>query len=210
MSVCQPPAAPDADDGDAPHSPTTSTTTPASTAPTQTTARRLRRDHAHRARARVHRKAGNGTAEGLRAAHAVVRAHGLHRNGHLRLPPQPDPARADRHRRRAPTTGTTSRRSSSSTAATSAPTPSSRARQVSVVSQSDTEVTLAYSLIARGDPLCCPSGGQAKVRFQLNNGQLTSARADPAGQLAAGLASSRTAGRVATPRARRRRGSSLS
>jgi LppP/LprE lipoprotein len=44
--------------------------------------------------------------------------------------------------------------------------------QVSVVSQSDTEVTLAYSLYRPGDPLCCPGGGQARVRFQLNNGRL--------------------------------------
>ncbi len=44
---------------------------------------------------------------------------------------------------------------------------------VSVVSQSDTEVTLAYSLYHSNNPLCCPGGGQAKVRFQLNNGQLT-------------------------------------
>ena len=43
---------------------------------------------------------------------------------------------------------------------------------VKVVSQSDTEVTLAYPLYRRGDPLSSPSGGQAKVRFQLNNGKL--------------------------------------
>jgi hypothetical protein len=43
---------------------------------------------------------------------------------------------------------------------------------VSVVSQNDTEVTLAYPLYRKGDPLSSPSGGVAKVRFQLNNGQL--------------------------------------
>jgi uncharacterized Zn-binding protein involved in type VI secretion len=43
---------------------------------------------------------------------------------------------------------------------------------VSVVSQSDTEVTLAYPLYRRGDPLSSPSGGVARVRFQLNNGKL--------------------------------------
>ena len=42
-----------------------------------------------------------------------------------------------------------------------------------VVSQGDTEVTLAYPLYHPRDPLCCPGGGQAKVRFQLNNGKLT-------------------------------------
>jgi hypothetical protein len=44
---------------------------------------------------------------------------------------------------------------------------------VRVVAQSDTEVTLAYPLYRPSDPLCCPGGGQATVRFQLNNGQLT-------------------------------------
>jgi len=43
---------------------------------------------------------------------------------------------------------------------------------VSVVSQNDTEVTLAYPLYRKGDPLSSPSAGVAKVRFQLNNGQL--------------------------------------
>ena len=42
-----------------------------------------------------------------------------------------------------------------------------------VVGQSDTEVTLAYPLYRKTDPLCCPGGGQATVRFQLNNGKLT-------------------------------------
>jgi hypothetical protein len=41
-----------------------------------------------------------------------------------------------------------------------------------VASQGDTEVTLAYPLYRRGDALCCPGGGQARVRFQLNNGKL--------------------------------------
>lgn len=45
--------------------------------------------------------------------------------------------------------------------------------QISVVSQSDTEVTLAYRLYHPNDPLCCPGGGEARVRFQLNNGRLT-------------------------------------
>jgi hypothetical protein len=43
---------------------------------------------------------------------------------------------------------------------------------VKVLSQSDTEVTLAYPLYRHTDPLCCPGGGQAHVRFQLNNGKL--------------------------------------
>lgn len=44
---------------------------------------------------------------------------------------------------------------------------------VKVVSQGDTEVTLAYPLYRSGDALCCPGGGQATVHFQLNNGRLT-------------------------------------
>jgi|GEM_PF-633889 hypothetical protein len=43
---------------------------------------------------------------------------------------------------------------------------------VEVVGQGDTEVTLAYPLYRPHDSLCCPGGGQATVRFQLNNGQL--------------------------------------
>jgi LppP/LprE lipoprotein len=44
--------------------------------------------------------------------------------------------------------------------------------RVKVVAQSDTEVTLAYPLYLPHDPLCCARGGQATVRFQLNNGRL--------------------------------------
>ncbi len=43
---------------------------------------------------------------------------------------------------------------------------------VKVVAQNDTEVTLAYHLYRPHDPLCCAGGGQASVRFQLNNGRL--------------------------------------
>jgi len=43
---------------------------------------------------------------------------------------------------------------------------------VHVISQSDTEVTLGYALYRPGDSLCCPSGGEAHVTYQLNNGAL--------------------------------------
>ncbi len=43
---------------------------------------------------------------------------------------------------------------------------------VKVVSQGDTEVTLAYPLYRKGDALSSPSGGEAHVTFALNNGQL--------------------------------------
>jgi LppP/LprE lipoprotein len=48
-----------------------------------------------------------------------------------------------------------------------------------VLSQSDTEVTLSYPLYRHSDPLCCPGGGHASVRFQLNNGKLTPLDAIP-------------------------------
>jgi hypothetical protein len=43
---------------------------------------------------------------------------------------------------------------------------------IKLVSQSDTEATLAYRLYRPGDPLCCAHGGEATVRFALNNGRL--------------------------------------
>jgi hypothetical protein len=58
---------------------------------------------------------------------------------------------------------------------------------IKVVAQSDTEVTLAYPLYRSHDALCCPSGGHANVRFQLNNGKLTPLDAIPPASSAAGL-----------------------
>jgi hypothetical protein len=43
---------------------------------------------------------------------------------------------------------------------------------VKVIAQSDTEITLAYPLYRKSDPLSSPSGGQATVHFQLNDGKL--------------------------------------
>jgi hypothetical protein len=45
--------------------------------------------------------------------------------------------------------------------------------RVSVLEQGDTRVALAYALYKKSDPTCCPSGGQATVRFELDNGTLT-------------------------------------
>ena len=56
-----------------------------------------------------------------------------------------------------------------------------------LLSQSDTEVTLGYPLYRRNDPLCCPGGGQAKVRFQLNNGKLTALDPIPPAERSSGL-----------------------
>ena len=44
--------------------------------------------------------------------------------------------------------------------------------QVHVLAQSDTEITLGYSLYRPSDPAGAPSAGQATVHFALNNGQL--------------------------------------
>jgi LppP/LprE lipoprotein len=56
-----------------------------------------------------------------------------------------------------------------------------------VVSQSDTEVTLAYPLYRKADPLCCPGGGQATVHFQLNNGKLAALERIPPVNPSSGL-----------------------
>jgi hypothetical protein len=57
---------------------------------------------------------------------------------------------------------------------------------VSVVSQGETEVTLAYALYRKGDALSNPTGGVAKVRFQLNNGQLAALDPIPPASSASG------------------------
>ncbi len=59
---------------------------------------------------------------------------------------------------------------------------------ISIVSQSDTEVALAYALYRSHDPLCCPSGGQAVVHFQLNNGTLVPLQPIPPVSSTTGLA----------------------
>ncbi len=56
-----------------------------------------------------------------------------------------------------------------------------------VLSQSDTEVAIAYALYRSHDPLCCPSGGQTTVRFQLNNGQLVPLEPIPPASPSSGL-----------------------
>jgi hypothetical protein len=56
-----------------------------------------------------------------------------------------------------------------------------------VLSQNDTEVTLAYQLYHPGDPLANPSGGQATVHFQLNDGKLTPLGTIPPASSSTGL-----------------------
>jgi hypothetical protein len=112
------------------------------------------------------------TAEGLPAALAVVRAHGYTANDTSDYHP-------NQTLRVLVATGTGSNDGYNKQAfffldghylGTDASRPSA---QISVVSQSDTEVTLAYQLYRPKDPLCCPGGGEAHVSFQLNNGRLT-------------------------------------
>lgn len=59
---------------------------------------------------------------------------------------------------------------------------------VKVVSQSATEVALAYPLYKPGDPLSSPSGGTTTVRFQLDNGKLTPVGTIPPASSASGVA----------------------
>jgi hypothetical protein len=56
-----------------------------------------------------------------------------------------------------------------------------------VVSQSDTEVAIAYPLYRSGDPLCCAHGGQRIVHFQLNNGKLVAVDPIPPANSSTGL-----------------------
>jgi LppP/LprE lipoprotein len=59
---------------------------------------------------------------------------------------------------------------------------------IRVVGQSDTEVALAYALYRPHDSLCCPSGGETTVHFQLNNGKLVPLGAIPPASSSNGLA----------------------
>ncbi len=58
---------------------------------------------------------------------------------------------------------------------------------ISIVSQSDTEVTLAYALYRPGDSLSSPSGGRATVRFALDDGKLTALEPIPPANSTTGL-----------------------
>lgn len=58
---------------------------------------------------------------------------------------------------------------------------------VQLVSQSETEVTLAYPLYRPSDPLNAPSGGSAVVHFQLDDGKLQAAGQIPPARSTSGL-----------------------
>jgi hypothetical protein len=57
-----------------------------------------------------------------------------------------------------------------------------------IVSQGETTVTLGYGMYRPHDSLCCPSGGEAKVRFQLDNGRLQALDPIPPAHASSGLA----------------------
>jgi hypothetical protein len=59
--------------------------------------------------------------------------------------------------------------------------------KLQVVSQSDTEVAIAYSLFRPGEQPCCSHGTQAVVHFQLNDGKLATAQAIPPAHSSTGL-----------------------
>ena len=48
----------------------------------------------------------------------------------------------------------------------------SSSMQLDVAAQRDREITLAYGLFVAGDRPCCPSGGEAEVRFRWTGGEL--------------------------------------
>ncbi len=58
---------------------------------------------------------------------------------------------------------------------------------VSVISQGDTEVTLGYSLYRPGEAPSGPAGGQATVRFALNDGKLAALDPIPPANSSTGL-----------------------
>ena len=57
---------------------------------------------------------------------------------------------------------------------------------VKVISQGDTEAVVTYRLYRPGDPLSSPTGGQATVHFQLNNGKLVALGTIPPAHSASG------------------------
>lgn len=58
---------------------------------------------------------------------------------------------------------------------------------IKVIGQADTEVTLGYALYRKGDALVNPSGGEAHVTFQLNNGKLVALQKIPPAESSTGL-----------------------
>jgi LppP/LprE lipoprotein len=161
----------------APLTPTRSTTTPSTqTTPTQTGSTSTSTATATgtattRSAPEPAFTQGEAKAEGASGAAAVVRAHGY-------TPNDTSQYRSDQTLRVLVGTRTGSADGYGQLAfffvdgryiGTDAKLPSAT---VKVLDQGDTEVTLGYPLYRKGDPLASPSGGEAHVTFQLNNGKL--------------------------------------
>jgi LppP/LprE lipoprotein len=58
---------------------------------------------------------------------------------------------------------------------------------ITVDSQSDSVVTLAYRLYRKGEPLCCPTGGVAKVRYRWDGSSLSPLDTIPSSSASASL-----------------------
>jgi hypothetical protein len=166
----------------------TSPTTTASGATTAPSSGQTSTTHTAPEPAFAEHEAGKSTAggEGAAAAAAVVRAHGYtpndtsqyHGNQTLRVLVGTHAGSGDGHGQQA-FFFVQGRYIGTDTAAPSA--------TVNVVSQSDTAVTLGYPLYRSKDALCCPSGGQADVRFELNNGKLSPVQPIPPLHSSSGL-----------------------
>jgi hypothetical protein len=166
--------------------PTNSTTTTTPPAPTSTGGGTAAPGPAHKAPEPAFTEHEAGASEGASAAATVVRAHGYtpnntaeyHADQTLRVLVGTRSESGDGYGQQAfffvdgRYIGTDTKEPSAT---------------VKVVSQSDTQVTLAYPLYRAGDPLSSPSGGQATVTFQLNNGQLTPVGQIPPAGSASGL-----------------------
>jgi hypothetical protein len=174
VSVAGTPPASQATSATATTTSTTSTspaTTPSSTTPAQTTSGGAQAPTTTHAAAEPAFTEHEAAAEGLSGAAAVLRAKGFtpnnssdyHSNQALRVLIGTRTESADGYGQLAFffVNGRYIGTDSSQPSAT-----------VRVVAQGDTEVTLAYPLYRKGDSLSSPSGGQAQVHFQLNNGKL--------------------------------------
>lgn len=147
-----------------PSSTTTTTTTPTSTS---TTANETGGAQATRTSTAPAFTKESASAEGLGAAQAVVKAHGFTAQETSDYRPE-QTLRVLVGTREGPKQQAfffvDGRYIGTDTSEPSA--------RVKVLGQSDTEVTLGYSLYKPGDSPSDPTGGERTVHFQLNNGQL--------------------------------------
>jgi hypothetical protein len=167
----------------APLTPTSSTATPSTTqstqsTPTQTSSTSTTNTSSTRSAPEPAFTQGEAKAEGTSGAAAVVRAHGYtpndtsqyHSDQTLRVLVGTRTGSADGYAQQAfffvsgHYLGTDTKLPSAT---------------IKVIGQADTEVTLGYALYRKGDALVNPSGGEAHVTFQLNNGKLVALQKIP-------------------------------